>query len=190
MKILPFLFPLLAFAGEDISTPQDHSGHSIERQSVYAIGSIGAGRHNSESSVAVGAGIGMRLSEDEWGSIFGELTLNHFGTYHTGEQQCATLVSANTTKRREYPEKPEKPSQTPQTVCANTEASQDYQGALALIKVNLDMDRPVEPFGVVGAAVGDLDGLVWGLGLQWGKSRVRYLDGDDVYMVDFSYEIW
>lgn len=189
MKILPFLFPLIAFAGEDISTPQDHSGHRIEQQNTYAIGSIGAGRYNDESSVAVGAGIGLKLAGREWGSIFGELTLNHFGTYHTGEQQCAT-VAVNATQSREYPERPEKPSLAPQIICANTESSQDYQGALALIKVNLDMDRPVEPFGVMGAAVGDLNGIVWGLGLQWNKSRVRYLDGDDVYMVDFSYEIW
>ena len=187
MKILPFLFPLLAFAGEDISTPQDHSGHRIEQvQSVYGIGSIGAGRFNSESSVALGAGVGIKLATQDRLNIFGELSLNHFGTYHTGTSQCATFVAAaGETRRHEYP----KPVPTTQQ-CATTQDAQDYVGALVELKGNLDIDRGWSPFATLGAAIGDLDGLVWGLGLQWGKMRVQYRDLDDANMVSFSVEFW
>ena len=79
----------------------------------------------------------------------------------------------------------ERPQPTQQ--CATT---QDYVGALVELKGNLDIDRGWSPFATLGAAIGDLDGLVWGLGLQWGKMRVQYRDLDDADMVSFSVEFY
>lgn len=173
------LLPTFVLAGEDITDPEPAK---VEKsKDIYAIGALGSGRSDGENSVSVGAGVGMTLSEAERATLFAELTANHYGSYHSDATRCGyvSVVGGWGYGKR-----------NPQTVnvCDQSTVSQDYVGALGELKLNWTQPK-IQPFATAGLGVGDLDGFVWGLGLQYGPFRVHYRDVDDVDLLQFSIEI-